>query len=51
MRFTIIVVNENVNLIHKTIKTIILSYIPNETITCDDRVLSSINKDIKELIL
>ena len=33
-----------------TRKCIILNYIPHETITCDDRDPTWINKDIKELI-
>ena len=37
MRFTNIDVNEKVNLFNKTMKNIILSYIPHETITCNDR--------------
>ena len=50
MRFTNIDVNEKVHLFSKTIKNIILNYIPHETITCDDRDLPWINKSIKELI-
>ena len=50
MGFTNIDVNEKVNLFNKTIKNIILNYIPNETITCGDRDLPWINKDIKKLI-
>ena len=37
MRLTNIDVNKRVNLFNKTIKNIILNYIPRETITCDDR--------------
>ena len=36
---------------NKTIKIIMSNYIPHETIICDDRDLSWINKDIKQLIL
>ena len=50
MRFTNIDVNKKVNLFNKTIKNIILNYIPHETITCVDRDPPCINKDIKELI-
>ena len=50
MRFTNIDVNEKVNLLNKTIKNIIRSYIPHETITFDDRDPPWINNDIKELI-
>ena len=50
MRFTNIDVNEKVNLFNKTIKNIKLNYVPHETITCDDRDLPWINKDIKALI-
>ena len=50
MRFTNIDVNEKVNLLNKTIKNIIRSYIPHETITFDDRNPPWINNDIKELI-
>ena len=50
MRFTNIDVNERVNLYNKTIKNIILNYIPHETIPCDDRDLPWINKGIKGLI-
>ena len=35
---------------NKTIKNIAQTYIPHETITCDDRDLPWINKDIKKLI-
>ena len=48
--FTNIDVNEKVNLFNKTIKNIILNYIPHETITCDLRDPPWINEDIKELI-
>ena len=50
MRLTNIDVNERVNLFNKTIKNIILNYIPRETITCHDSDPPWINKDIKELI-
>ena len=50
MRFTNIDVNEQVNLFNKTVKNIILNYIPHETTTCDDRDPPWINKGIKELI-
>ena len=50
MRFTNIDVNEKVNLFNKTTKNIIRNYISHETITCDDRDQSWINKDIRELI-
>ena len=50
MRFTNIDVNEKVNLFNKTIKNIIRNYIPQETITCDDRDRPWINNNIKELI-
>ena len=43
-------VNEKVNLFHKSVKNIILNYIPHETITCDDSDPHWTNKDIKELI-
>ena len=36
---------------NKTIKNIMSNYIPQETITCYDRVPPWINKDIKHLIL
>ena len=36
---------------NKTIKNIMSNYIPRKTITCDDRYLRWINKDIKQLIL
>ena len=48
MRFTNIDVNEKVNLFNKTIKNIILNYIPHETITCNDRDPSWMNKLIHE---
>ena len=38
-------------MVNKTIKNIMSSYIPHETITCDDRDLPWITKDIKQLIL
>ena len=44
-------VNNQVHMVNKTIKNIMSSYIPHETITCDDRDLSWITKDIKQLIL
>ena len=47
MRFTYINVNEKVNLFNKTIRNIIRYYIPHETVTCDDRDPTCINKDIK----
>ena len=50
MRFTNIHVNEKVNLFNKTIKKVILKYIPHETNTCDDRDPPWITKDIEELI-
>ena len=50
MRFTNIDINKKVNLFNKTIKNVILNYIPHETITCDDRDPPWISKDIKELI-
>ena len=37
MRFTNIDVNKRANLFNKTIKNIILNYIPHETAACDDR--------------
>ena len=43
-------VNEKVNLFHKSVKNIILNYIPHETITCDDNNPYWTNKDIRELI-
>ena len=48
MCFTNIDVNEKVNLFNKTIKNIILNYIPHETITCNDRDPSWMNKLIHE---
>ena len=45
MHFTNIDVNEKVNLINKTIKNVILNYIPHEAITCDDRDPPWINKE------
>ena len=39
MRFTNIELNEKLNLFNKTIKNIILNYIPHETINCDGRDL------------
>ena len=36
---------------NKTIKNIMSNYIPHETIICDDRDPTWINKDIKRLIL
>ena len=50
MRSTNIDVNEEVNLLNKTIKNITRNYIPHETITWNDRDPPWINKDIKELI-
>ena len=47
MRFTNIYVNEKVNLINKTIKSIILNYFPHEKIDFDDRDPPWINKNIK----
>ena len=44
-------VNEKVNIFNTTIKNILSNYIPHETITCDDRDLTWINKNIKQLIL
>ena len=41
---------EKVNLFNKTIKNIILTYIPHETSVCNDRDPTSINKNIRELI-
>ena len=43
-------VNEKVNLFNETIRYITGNYISHEAITCNDRVLPWINKDIKELI-
>ena len=39
-----------VHLFNKTIKSIFSNYIPNETITCDDRDTPWINSKIKQLI-
>ena len=50
MRFTNIGGNKKVNLFIKTIKNILLNYIPHETITYDDRDHPRMNKYIKELI-
>ena len=47
MCFTNIDVNEKVNFFHKTVKNIILNYIPHETITRDNRDLPWINEDLK----
>ena len=41
---------EKVNLFNKSIKNIILTYIPHETSVCNDRDPPSINKNIRELI-
>ena len=49
-RFKNIDFNEKVNLFNKTIKNIIRNYIIHETIICDGRDPTWINKDIKELI-
>ena len=38
-------------MVNKTIENTMSSYIPHETITCDDRDLPWITKDIKQLIL
>ena len=50
IRLTNIDVNGKVNLFNKTIKNIIQNDIVHETITYDDRDLTWINKDMKELI-
>ena len=44
-------VNEKVNLFNKTIKNIMLNYIPHEASICDDRDPPWINKHIRELII
>ena len=44
-------VNEKVNIFNTTIKNILSNYIPHETITCDDRDPTWINKNVKQLIL
>ena len=41
------IVNEKVNIFNTTIKNILSNCIPHETITCDDRDPSWINKKIK----
>ena len=43
-------VNEMVSLFNKTIKNILSNYIPQETITCDDKDSPWFNKNIKQLI-
>ena len=43
-------VNEMVTLFNKTIKNILSNYIPQETITCDDKDPPWFNKNIKQLI-
>ena len=47
MRFTNIDVNKKVNLFNKTVKNVILNYIPYEAISGDDRDPPWINKNIK----
>ena len=43
-------INEMVFLFNKTIKNIFSNFIPNETVTCDDRDPPWINANIKQLI-
>ena len=43
-------IHEIVDLFNKTIKNILLNYIPHEKITCDDRDPPWINNKIKQLI-
>ena len=43
-------INEMVFLFNKTIKNIFSNFIPNETVTCDDRDPPWINTNIKQLI-
>ena len=50
IRFTNIDVKEKVTLLHKTVKNIIRSFIPDGVITCNDRDPPWINKNIKELL-
>ena len=46
--FTNTSVNSKVYMFNKTIKNIMSNYIPHETIICNDRDPSWINKDIKQ---
>ena len=47
IRFDHIDVNQKVHLFNQTIKNILRSFIPHETVTCDDRDPPWINSKIK----